>query len=390
MLSVVLSWSYQRNPNELYDANQSSLINLNPKNFDTQITNNRAKNVISFVHFYTLDDGRSTQYKKVIEELGKEYEGMFKLSGINCKIYSELCSKQDVKDFPSFLIYPPLPAPVMKYEGEIDPKHIIGYLGKFVVNRALDLNNNNFEGFLNKHANLPKIILFTDKKGTPLLFKRLSAHFDKKIEFGVVHSDMTGITSKYKITKFPKIMAVGVDKKRNFYEGEIKYKLIFDFCNVYQETFFVVGSDNTGVDPPQKLWMNDKFPELTKDSGNDWCFKVDSAICVLLLNKEKPNDHIEGLFDSIQNWLSPKINRGLKYKYGWINTSKQSSILQVMNVEKNAGPLLVLINSGSRKRYYVDREELTEENMQKVFDKLASGDLRFGRFKDNKIPDLEL
>ena len=29
---------------ELYDAGRSTLINLNPMNFDTQITNNRNKN----------------------------------------------------------------------------------------------------------------------------------------------------------------------------------------------------------------------------------------------------------------------------------------------------------------------------------------------------------
>ena len=39
---------------------------------------------------------------------------------------------------------------------------------------------------------------------------------------------MTGITSKYKVKKFPRIMAIGVDKKTKFYEGETKYKPIMD------------------------------------------------------------------------------------------------------------------------------------------------------------------
>ena len=39
----------------LYDIKDSHVINLNPKNFDSQITANRAKNVISLVHFYKLD-----------------------------------------------------------------------------------------------------------------------------------------------------------------------------------------------------------------------------------------------------------------------------------------------------------------------------------------------
>lgn len=166
------------NPNELYDSGTSAIINLNPMNFQTQITNNRAKEIISFVHFYKLDDGKSKQYKDVIVELDKGYEGMFKIAAINCKEYRDLCEKQEVKEFPSFMIYPPLPAPIMKYEGKISVNHIVSYLGKFVGNKSIELTNNNIDTFLSEHANLPKIILFTDKKNVPLLFKRLSVHFD--------------------------------------------------------------------------------------------------------------------------------------------------------------------------------------------------------------------
>ena len=101
---------------------------------------------------------------------------------------------------------------------------------------------------------------------------------------------MSGITSKYKVTSFPKIMAIGVDKKTKFFEGEMKYKKIFDFCNVYQETFFVVGEDRTPSDEPMKPWMKEKFPEYTKNSANELCFNADQAICVVLINKEEVGD----------------------------------------------------------------------------------------------------
>ena len=110
---------------ELYDAGRSTLINLNPMNFATQITNNRNKQVIAFIHFYSPDDGKSNQLKDVFIELDKEYSGMFKLAGLNCKKYKDLCAKEGVTDYPTYKIYPPLPAPPMKYEGKIEPKYII-------------------------------------------------------------------------------------------------------------------------------------------------------------------------------------------------------------------------------------------------------------------------
>ena len=200
---------------------------------------------------------------------------------------------------------------------------------------------------------------------------------------------MSGITSKYKVTSFPKIMAIGVDKKRDFYDGELKYKPIFDFCNIYQETISVVGKDTSQNEQQMKPWMKEKFPEYTKESANEICFNVDQAICVILINKEKPNSDLENVFLEIQNWLNPKINRGTKYKFGWINSNSQDAIIKGMGLEKGSGPLLVLINRGARKRYHVYNGELTEEGIQKLFDSLASGDVRFKAFSGNKIPDLE-
>ena len=182
IITTLITLSLQIHEGELYDAGRSSLINLNPKNFNTQITNNRNKDVISFIHFYSPDDGKSNQLKEVFYEFDKEYGGMFKLAGLNCKLYHDLCRKENVIEYPSFMIYPPLPAPVMKYEGKIDVKHIFSYLGKFVDNKCVELNNNNFDDFINSKLNIPKILLFTDKKNIPLIFKRLSLAFNVRIK----------------------------------------------------------------------------------------------------------------------------------------------------------------------------------------------------------------
>ncbi len=56
-------------------------------------------------------------------------------------------------------------------------------------------------------------------------------------------------------------MVLGVgDKKPIFYEGENKYKLMFDFMNVFSETFFKVGEDKTKaseVTKQDKPWLNE-------------------------------------------------------------------------------------------------------------------------------------
>jgi len=188
-------------------------------------------------------------------------------------------------------------------------------------------------------------------------------------------------------------MAIGTDKKQKFFEGDNKYKPIFEFMNVFSETFFVVGEDKlkpSEITKQDKPWLNEKLPELTKESSNEVCFRVDGIICVILVNKEKPSEELINQFVSLQNWLSPKIDRGgIKYRFGWISSTTQTQFAKSVDLAAGAGPHLLLVNPGKRKRYYVLEGELKEDNMRAAFDKLASGDIKFKLFKGNEIPDLE-
>jgi thioredoxin-like negative regulator of GroEL len=163
---------------ELYGNNNSNVINLNRKNFETQITSNRAKKVVSIVHYYKPNDGKSELYKKEFETLSTEYDGMFKVTAMNCQDSKDICEKQGIKEYPTLKVYPPLPAPIFDYEGKVEVGSIVSYLGKFVDNTTVELNNNNIDSFTNGNPNLPKAILFTDKKGVPLIYKTLAIAFE--------------------------------------------------------------------------------------------------------------------------------------------------------------------------------------------------------------------
>ena len=93
------------------------------------------------------------------------------------------------------------------------------------------------------------------------------------------------------------------------------------------------------------------------------CFNVDGALCVLNINKEKPSEEIKNIMNSIQNWLNPKISRGIKYKLGWINSSSQNNMMTGLGLNKGESLKLVLINKGMRKRFHLYHGNITEENL---------------------------
>jgi len=58
---------------------------------------------------------------------------------------------------------------------------------------------------LKENPSVPKVLLFTDKKGVSLTYKGLSVQFKGKLLFGVVRHTEEDLISKYKVKKYPSI-----------------------------------------------------------------------------------------------------------------------------------------------------------------------------------------
>lgn len=47
------------------------------------------------------------------------------------------------------------------------------------------------------------MLLFTDKKKTPIVYRALSTHFEKTLDFGIVRDSEEALIKKYKVKSFP-------------------------------------------------------------------------------------------------------------------------------------------------------------------------------------------
>jgi hypothetical protein len=49
---------------------------------------------------------------------------------------------------------------------------------KFVGNRVIDISSANVDTFLTDNPGKPKMLLFTETKSAPMVYRALSTHFD--------------------------------------------------------------------------------------------------------------------------------------------------------------------------------------------------------------------
>lgn len=72
------------------------------------------------------------------------------------------------------------------------------------------------------------------------------------------------------------------DAKPIKYEGtDMSYQGIFDFINVYSETFVFREHNEIVESAAAKPWLSDRVPQLTSDSADEICLKKEGALCVL-------------------------------------------------------------------------------------------------------------
>ncbi len=77
------------------------------------------------------------------------------------------------------------------------------------------------------------------------MFKALSNAFENKLFFGIVNSEDEILVRRYRIQEFPKIAVIRITEKRPIlYKGILKYPNIFEFLNIYSETFVTGGGSS--------------------------------------------------------------------------------------------------------------------------------------------------
>lgn len=93
----------------------------------------------------------------------------------------------------------------------------------------------NYDQFIAREPTKYKVLLFTERKTTPPIYKALSKQYKDKLLFGEVRKTDQKMIENFKVTEFPKIMVITDPHgfQGEFYNGEVKIDLITKFLNNY-------------------------------------------------------------------------------------------------------------------------------------------------------------
>ena len=169
---------YAASCENIYKDTKYAVTTITKNNWDSQVNAKRNIGQTLIVHFYKSGDGRSYEFRNTFNDEAKKSQGIYQFIGIDCDEDLALCSREEINRFPALKIYPPVPIPPPAVDFDLDLKKAVRISAGYVQSKVQEIDDENFSGKIGENPAVPKIILFTDKPGVPLLYKALSLSFD--------------------------------------------------------------------------------------------------------------------------------------------------------------------------------------------------------------------
>jgi len=353
---------------------------LNHLNYHTHLKKPDSMNTVKLVEFHK-DSANCKSFVTDYNKLAKTFYGVIKVTAVNCATQKKICDEYGVKDFPTLKVIPPGGFGTQDYTGERNEKAVYSWALKFFSHFVEKVNTENIDAFLNKEAGKYKALLFTDKPKIPLMWRGVSVSLKGKMTLGVVQSDEKGVTSRFKVTKFPQVLVVKPGQKKPIkYDGKMTdIRELFEFLNKYQETFALENSAADEELAQKKPWLSEAIPELTSLSAQDVCYGADSW-CVILAGKRGGDGKLEKSMQDMMMASKSKHSSGtVKLAFMWVDAEREKTFTSALGLEKN--PQVAVLRTGKRTRYAKSEDDVTGANLEKFLERVLNSDVQYTNLK---------
>jgi len=379
------------------DAMRHDIQQITAQNFDGIIGKFRDSTVASVWLFKDTPEDKKffDEYNKVAGEM----KGMAKVSALSCEDWPVFCEKANVKTTPAVMMYPTNPMPAYLWEGKMEAKALSGRLARMMPDLSTVLTKDNIDTWLTTDITKPKVMLFSNKKSPPSIFKALSSEtvFKRTIKFGFVQESEADTVAKFKIKNFPSFVMQRGSKgeTKETYKGAMTFAGLQEWINLFSESGMgdkvagAGGKEEESIEEA-KPWLVQEVPELTGKSSNDICIKGEGLCVIYLKAGELSAAETDMLTALSKKFTSQLSGRGAKMKWMWMNTDIEVAYKELF--EPDQLPSAVVFNPHKRLRFNKmehgeDGEIKADEvGLVALMEKVLGGDARFKMVPGQKMP----
>jgi len=207
---------------------------------------------------------------KAFQESADEVDSLACLGILNCDAWRSKCTEQNIRRTPMVLLYPRGPRGGRFYRGQHTKEGFTAAVAKMVAfnDRTLHVTANNLNSFLAGRARPIKVLLFSRRQRTPVIFKALSSDDDlwPHMEFGFVPAEEDNqknpLLDLYSVESVPQVVVQygpEASTKQVYISTEISYQALKEWL-MLQRSKLWLGSAS---------WKQEEDEEMLLDQGEE-------------------------------------------------------------------------------------------------------------------------
>jgi hypothetical protein len=236
LLSIIVIFNIFQKISPQRDTNTTETMEIPEHHIYKQITAIKIRNLkilykllnetdnSVFAYFYTKISKNSIIGAEMVKMISEKLDFMVSFVLIDCDDVEpydyKYCAKDpEAKDgYPRMVVYTPPEYRRNPYTGEkqyasehiysqkeVSEPLLYNFVTSFIKGKSKRLTSENIEGFLDDN-NFNKVLLFTERKKTSLLYKGLSSFFYDRLLFGEVKKENKALIKRFGIKTFPSVI----------------------------------------------------------------------------------------------------------------------------------------------------------------------------------------
>lgn len=333
-------------------------------------------------------------FESIIGEVSGTLQGALKVGNINCEKEASFCKELDVypRKAPRLFVYSYKEnekGSLVEYGGDLAVKDLKAFCQQHLprFSKRIDLNQLDQYSTTGK---LPRVLLLSTKKDTPVIWRVLSGLYRKRLTFSdvEVHDVSDPRVKKLGVDALPAIVGWLPNGEKLILKTGISVKdiksAVHDLSNILDSFEKESKKQTSSQSKKAQADPEDSHIQLLSRSNFDALCGEKTPVCIIgAFRSSKAREKLESLLTLVsQKSLSRKPNRGGSSRdsisYALLDSAKQQSFLNAFDKTGYKSSDKLLIAYKPRKgKFTVFMGETTIEEVENFISSVLSGDVPF-------------
>ncbi|CAN4115886.1 unnamed protein product [Withania somnifera] len=342
-------------------------------------------------------------YESVIGEVASSLDGAMKVGSVNCETDASFCKSLGIypRNAPRLFVYSLKSSgsgALVEYSDDLDVKRVKFFCHEHLPRFSKRVDLDHFDFVSHTVGGLPKVMLLSTKKDTPVIWRALSGLYPNRFVFydAQVWDASDPVVRRLGVDALPAIVGWLSNGERQILRTGISVK---DLKSAIQDISSLLDNfekkNKKAASAQSKREQSEpeakQVPVVTGSNFNDICGEK-TPVCVIgVFRSSKSKDKLEKVLLSVsQKSLSRRQNTAVgsrdSVSYALLDAAKQQSFLNAFDKSGYKSSDKVLLAYKPRKgRFAVFDKEVTSEAAESFISSVLSGDVQFSNTRQKPI-----